>query len=120
VSVSVLVASVAFASVPSELRWGADSEGGAPYTFEQPPGHLRGFEAELAQLLATRLGRTARHVQGPFAQLLPLLERGDVEPFDGPILENRDRDGAIPAPDEIVVRLVVLVDVMRRERYAGS
>jgi polar amino acid transport system substrate-binding protein len=91
VSVSVLVASVAFASVPSELRWGADSEGGAPYTFEQPPGHLRGFEAELAQLLATRLGRTARHVQGPFAQLLPLLERGDVDVVINGIEATEDR-----------------------------
>jgi hypothetical protein len=74
VSVSPLLVSVALVASPSELRWGADAEGGAPYVFEQPPGHLRGFEAELAGLLASRLGRTARHVQGPFAQLLPLLD----------------------------------------------
>ena len=78
-SLSALLVSVALAAAPSELRWGADAEGGAPYVFEQPPGRLRGFEVELAGLLAARLGRTARHVQGPFDQLLPLLERGDVD-----------------------------------------
>ena len=49
-----------------------------------------------------------------------LLERGDVEPFDGAIFENRHRDGAVSTRNQIVVRLVVLVDVLRRERYAGS
>jgi polar amino acid transport system substrate-binding protein len=75
----VLLAIAALAAAPAELRWGADSEGGAPYVFERPPGQLRGFEVELAEGLAARLGRTARHVQGPYAQLLPLLERGDVD-----------------------------------------
>jgi len=94
VSVSALVVSVALAAAPSELRWGADAEGGAPYVFEQPPGPLRGFEAELAGLLAARLGRTARHVQGPFAQLLPLLERGDVDLVINGIEVTDDRAGA--------------------------
>ena len=90
-SVSALLVSVALAAAPSELRWGADAEGGAPYVFEQPPGRLRGFEAELADLLATRLGRTARHVQGPFAELLPLLERGDVDVVINGIEVTEDR-----------------------------
>jgi len=92
--VSALLASVALAVAPAELRWGADAEGGAPYLFEQPPGHLRGFEAELAELLATRLGRAARHVQGPFAQLLPLLERGDVDVVINGLEATEDRGRA--------------------------
>ena len=91
VIVFALLVPVALAAAPSELRWGADAEGGAPYVFEQPPGHLRGFEAELAGLLAARLGRTAHHVQAPFAQLLPLLERGDVEVIINGIEATEDR-----------------------------
>jgi polar amino acid transport system permease protein/polar amino acid transport system substrate-binding protein len=91
VSIPALLASVALTAAPSELRWGADAEGGAPYVFEQPPGHLRGFEAELAEVLAARLGRTARHVQGPFAELLPLLERGDVDVVMNGIEVTEDR-----------------------------
>ncbi|HET9155562.1 MAG TPA: ABC transporter substrate-binding protein/permease [Myxococcaceae bacterium] len=89
--VSALLVPVALAAAPPELRWGADAEGGAPYVFEQPPGHLRGFEAELAGLLAERLRRTPRHVQGPFAQLLPLLERGDVDVVINGIEATDDR-----------------------------
>jgi len=91
VLVSALLVPVALAAAPPELRWGADAEGGAPYVFEQPPGHLRGFEAELAGLLAERLRRTPRHVQGPFAQLLPLLERGDVDVVINGIEATDDR-----------------------------
>src|SRR5215472_7727145 len=91
VLVSALLVQAALAAGPPELRWGADAEGGAPYVFEQPPGHLRGFEAELASLLAGRMGRTARHVQGPFAQLLPLLERGDVDVVINGIEATDDR-----------------------------
>ena len=110
-SVSALLASVALAASPSELRWGADAEGGAPYVFEQPPGNLRGFEAELAGMLAARLGRTARHVQGPFAQLLPLLERGDVDVVINGIEATDDRGRAFAlsrpywaGPERLTVR----------------
>lgn len=82
------------AAGPAELRWGADAEGGAPYLFEQPPGRFQGFEAELVQALAARLGRTARHVQGPYAQLLPLLERGDVDVVINGVEFTEDRQRA--------------------------
>jgi polar amino acid transport system substrate-binding protein len=64
-----------------ELRWGADSQGGAPYVFQDPmdPNHLIGFEVDLAAALAHKLGVRARPVQGPWDQLLELLARGDFD-----------------------------------------
>jgi polar amino acid transport system substrate-binding protein len=64
-----------------ELRWGADSQGGAPYVFQDPmdPNHLIGFEVDLADALAKRLGVRARPVQGQWDKLLELLERRDFD-----------------------------------------
>jgi polar amino acid transport system substrate-binding protein len=64
-----------------ELRWGADSQGGAPYVFQDPmdPNHLVGFEVDLADALAKRLGAKARPVQGQWEGLLDLLGRGDFD-----------------------------------------
>lgn len=65
----------------AELRWGADAQGGAPYVFFDPmePNHLVGFEVELAELLAGRLGARPRAVQGSWDGLLELLARGDFD-----------------------------------------
>jgi polar amino acid transport system substrate-binding protein len=64
-----------------ELRWGGDSQGGAPYVFQDPmdPNHLIGFEVEIADVLARRLGVRPRPVQGQWDKLLELLERGDFD-----------------------------------------
>src|SRR3954462_12455692 len=64
-----------------ELRWGADSQGGAPYVFQDPmdPNHLVGFEVDLAEALAKKLGVKARPVQGQWDALLDLLSRGDFD-----------------------------------------
>jgi len=64
-----------------ELRWGADSQGGAPYVFQDPmdPNHLIGFEVDLADALAKKLGARARPVQGQWEGLLDLLARGDFD-----------------------------------------
>lgn len=65
----------------SELRWGVDAQGGAPYAFWDPmdPNHLIGFEVELADALAARLGLRARPVFGQWESLLELLARGDFD-----------------------------------------
>src|SRR4051812_38852585 len=64
-----------------ELRWGGDSQGGAPYVFQDPmdPNHLIGFEVDLAEALAKKLGARARPVQGQWDSLLDLLARGDFD-----------------------------------------
>jgi polar amino acid transport system substrate-binding protein len=64
-----------------ELRWGVDTQGGAPYAFQNPmdPNHLIGFEVELADAIAARLGVRARPVLGQWESLLELLARGDFD-----------------------------------------
>ncbi|MBM7111934.1 ABC transporter substrate-binding protein/permease [Archangium primigenium] len=64
-----------------ELLWGADSQGGAPYVFQDPmdPNRLVGFEVDLADALAAKLGVRARMVRGPYDSLLELLARGDFD-----------------------------------------
>src|SRR5205823_447524 len=64
-----------------ELVWAADAEGGAPYTFPDPrnPARMIGFEVDLANTLAQRMGRTARFVQNQWDGLVPGLERGEYD-----------------------------------------
>jgi polar amino acid transport system substrate-binding protein len=63
------------------LRWGGDQQGGEPYAYEDParPGHLIGFEAELAEALARALGARAVFVQNDWSTLVPSLERGTFD-----------------------------------------
>jgi polar amino acid transport system substrate-binding protein len=62
------------------LRWGGDASGGAPYIIErgphQPP---TGFEAELAEYLADRLGVSAHFEQKNWDMLPHDLARGDID-----------------------------------------
>src|SRR3989440_3539918 len=63
------------------LLWGADAEGGAPYVYPDPnkPEQLIGFESDLADALAAKLGVKARMVQNQWDQLIPALERGNFD-----------------------------------------
>lgn len=63
------------------LHWAGDSQGGAPYVFQDPmdPNRLVGFEVELAELVAKELGVQARPLQGPWDKLLDLVARGDAD-----------------------------------------
>jgi polar amino acid transport system substrate-binding protein len=64
-----------------ELLWGADAQGGAPFIFQDPrdPNHLVGFEVDVADAVAAKLGVKARPVQGAWDKLLELLARGDFD-----------------------------------------
>jgi polar amino acid transport system substrate-binding protein len=69
------------AQPPRELRGAADPEGGAPYVEASPsdPSKLEGFEVDLADLLARRLGRTPRFVLVAFQQIEQSVARGDAD-----------------------------------------
>jgi polar amino acid transport system substrate-binding protein len=63
------------------LRWGADAEGGAPYIYpdQQKPEQLTGFEFDLANALAAKLGVKSQMVQNQWDQLIPALQRGNFD-----------------------------------------
>ena len=66
---------------PSELRWGGDAEGGAPFVEADPadPTRVVGFDVEVAQLIAEGLGRAPRFVQSGFTSLDASAARGDFD-----------------------------------------
>ncbi len=64
-----------------ELRWGSDSEGGAPFVGADPadPAREVGFEVELAAAMAEDLGVAFVRVQTPWESLVQALDRGDCD-----------------------------------------
>ena len=66
---------------PPVLRWGGDAEGGAPFVEADPadPAKLRGFDVEIASLVAKKLGRTPAFVQVAFQSLDQSAARGDFD-----------------------------------------
>ena len=82
-------------SAQGDLRWGADSEGGAPFVFSKPdnPRELIGFEVDLANALGRELSRRPVMVQNQWDGLIPALQRGSYHmAMNGlEINENRKR-----------------------------
>jgi polar amino acid transport system substrate-binding protein len=64
-----------------ELRWAGDAEGGAPFVEADPsdPTRVVGFEVDIAQLLASGLGRASRFMQVGFTSLDAAAARGDFD-----------------------------------------
>lgn len=75
-----LVAGLASAAAQT-LRWGGDAEGGAPFVEADPrdPTKLVGFDVEIAELIARKLGRTPQFLQVQFASLDQSAKRGDFD-----------------------------------------
>ncbi|HEX8394127.1 MAG TPA: ABC transporter substrate-binding protein/permease [Longimicrobium sp.] len=69
------------ASAQAVLRWGGDAEGGAPFVEADPanPAIVRGFDVEIAEMIARGLGREPRFVQVAWASIPQSAERGDFE-----------------------------------------
>jgi polar amino acid transport system substrate-binding protein len=82
-----------------ELRWGTDPTGGAPFVYK-PPGATDadpyiGFEVELADYLAKKLGRTSVLVDGLWKSLPELLDkpRAGEKGIDIVLNGYEDREG---------------------------
>jgi polar amino acid transport system substrate-binding protein len=81
----------ATATQSKPFRWGGDAEGAAPFVEADPndPTKLRGFDVEIAELMARGLGREPKFVQAAWSSLIQSVERGDFEiGMSG--LEDRD------------------------------
>lgn len=63
------------------LRWGGDAEGGAPFVEADPgdPSRVRGFDVEIAGMIAHGLGREPRFVQVAWSSIEASVERGDFD-----------------------------------------
>ena len=79
--VSLLAIATVAGAQPSELRWGGDAEGGAPFVSVDPdnPDRVVGFEVDVAALIARNLGRTPRFIQSGFTTLDAAVARGDFD-----------------------------------------
>ena len=73
--------SPAFGQPASELRWGGDAEGGAPFVSADPGDTSRvvGFEVDIAEVVARGLGRSSRFLQVGFTSLDASVVRGDFD-----------------------------------------
>ncbi|HVE71972.1 MAG TPA: ABC transporter substrate-binding protein, partial [Thermoanaerobaculia bacterium] len=63
------------------LRWGGDSEGGAPFVEADPgdPEKVVGFDVEVAEEIARALGRKPQFVQVSFTAIDQSTQRGDFD-----------------------------------------
>ena len=80
VGMALMVVS-AHAQTPTPLRWGGDAEGGAPFVQADPsdPAKVAGFDVEIAEHIAARLGRPPQFIQVAFQSLDQSARRGDFD-----------------------------------------
>ena len=76
----LVFASVQIWAAP-KLRWGADIQSGAPFSYKSPhdPDKVIGYEAEIVAALAAELGMEPEFVQNAWAGLIEGLNRGDYD-----------------------------------------
>jgi polar amino acid transport system substrate-binding protein len=80
-----------------EITWGGDVQGGEPYVYEDPahPDRVIGFEVDIMDAVARRLGVRARMVQYAWSNLVPSLERGDFDVIANGLEATDDRRARI-------------------------
>jgi polar amino acid transport system substrate-binding protein len=88
-----------------EITWGADIQGGEPYVYEDPtnPSQLIGFEVDIMNSIARRLGVKARMVQYNWSNLVQSLERGDFDVVMNGLESTQERRERILVSDPYYV-----------------
>src|SRR6185503_14613793 len=81
VSLLILIAFGNSVSAQQTLRWGADPSGGAPYVYTDPsnPETYIGYEKEMVDALAAKMGRRAEFVPSDWETLVSALQRGSFD-----------------------------------------
>ncbi|MFY8161068.1 MAG: ABC transporter substrate-binding protein/permease [Candidatus Kapaibacteriota bacterium] len=76
------------------LKWAADSEGNAPFVFQDPrvPSRLIGFELDIITEICKEMGYEAVFVQNQWDGLIPGIERGDYDVAINGIEVTNDRE----------------------------
>ncbi|WP_342630235.1 ABC transporter substrate-binding protein/permease [Nguyenibacter vanlangensis] len=80
------------------LRWASDAEANVPFVFHDPAdqSRLTGYEYDIAQAIARRLGRPAQFVQNDWDGLIPGLQRGLYDMvIDGIEITPEHRQGVL-------------------------
>lgn len=87
------------------LRWGADSEGGAPYIFQDPANPTRtiGFEVDLVNALAQEMNKKAEFIQNQWDSLIPGLNRKNYDIVVNGLEITEDRKAEILFSDPYYV-----------------
>jgi len=81
VSLLILIAFGNSVSAQQTLRWGADPSGGAPYVYTDPsnPETYIGYEKEMVEALAAKMGRRAEFVPSDCETLVSALQRNSFD-----------------------------------------
>ncbi|MBI4028625.1 MAG: ABC transporter permease subunit [Verrucomicrobia bacterium] len=87
------------------LRWGADSEGGAPFAFQDPanPRRVIGYEVDLIEAIGNELGVKTEFVQNQWDGLIPGLDRGNYDVAINGIEITPDRAAIVAFSDPYFV-----------------
>ena len=109
--------SVSAADPGGVLRWGADAGGGAPYVYKDDNGKIVGFEVDLADELARRLGLRAEFVQEDWETLPQALLRGDIDIILNGYEWTADREQVLGSTIPYYTAGVQLL--VRKDRAAG-
>lgn len=110
------------------FSWGSDAEGGAPFSFYNPenPTELIGFEVDILNKIAEKLGAKSVMIQNDWDGLVPALKRGTFDMATNGIemTEERKQEINFTRPYYIYTQQIVVqknnTDITKPEDLKGK
>lgn len=110
------------------FKWGTDAEGGAPFVFYNPdnPTEITGFEVDIINNIAKKLGAESVMIQNDWDGLVPALKRGtfDMATNGIEITEARKQEVNFTRPYYIYTQQIVVQknnkDIKKPEDLKGK